>query len=204
MNLQDEIKQKVVKKLDSNEIEAGTENKDLSEVINKEYEKQVKHLEKTFQNDPEYKQIQQLIVDHPEQKLYYLQTIASKYTKELTLDSPDYLSVNERSNIVNKHHSIDASQGWSEAKSNNFKLTGFPNSVRNSRYAKDDISKSGHSSNLRIIKKLHLEKKKREKVMQYVEEKQLHKAEVEAAKQIEMEERKQEEHEEKIKEWKEK
>ena len=101
--MQDEIKQKVVKKLDSKEIEAGTENKDLSKVINKEYEKQVKHLEKTFHNDPDYKQIQQLIVDHPEQKLYYLQTIASKYTKELALDSPDYLSVNERSNLSNKH-----------------------------------------------------------------------------------------------------
>lgn len=183
----------------------GTESQGLYDIINKEHLKEVKLLEKTLQYDPEYKKIQPLIDAHPEKKLHFLQTIVLKYIKEPRLENPDYLGNSEYPNMTSKNHSIDGSRGWSEVRTNNQKLTGFSSSVRNSRYKAVEVEdKRDYFNNLKIIKKLQLEKKKREKIMNYVENKQLHKAQIEASKKIEEEERKKIEHEEQVKEWREK
>lgn len=144
--------------------------------------------------------------EHPEEKDKYLQTIAAKLNPKLTpMHEIAEFDLKDHNSFTVKHKG-KGSRGWSEVKSNPTNGSHYSNSVRHSRYRAmglDEHSKKDYFRNLKVIKKLQNEKKKREKVMQYFGNKSLLKQQAEEARLEEEKERRREEKEKEMQEWKE-
>lgn len=207
MRIRDEVEHKVIDRIDKQDVYLAPKTVDLEHVIQQENEKYLKTLEKTLQNEPEYEEIKHYIDQHPDEKEKYLQTIALKYNPKLTPVKPvSDFELKEYNSFTSKHAG-KGSRGWSEVKSNPTHDSHYSSSVRHSRYRAmglNDQSKKDYFRNLRVIKKLQNEKKKREKVMQYFGNKTLLKQQAEEARLEEEKERLKEEKEREMEEWKEK
>ena len=204
--IRDEIEQKVIHKLDHSELTMGDQTADLDQLITKETEKYLKALEKTLQNDPEYEEIQNFIKEHPDQKIQYLKTIGLKYSQVAPLPKEVLEDLNGYNSFTTKHKERGG-RGWSEVKSNPARGSHYSNSVRHSRYKAmglDEMSKKEFFQNLRVIKKLQNEKKKREKVIEYLDQKHVLKQQAEEAKKVEEQERREQDKQKELQEWKEK
>jgi len=154
----------------------GNGSIDIEEVLEKENKHILKTLEKTLQFEPEYLEIKDSLEKDPKLKIQLLQTIALKYNKINPISSSNLLELSEHNSFSAKHNS-GAKRGWSEVKSNPTGSSNYSSSVRNSRYHNglDEESKREYFHNLKVIKKLQKEKKKREKVMQYYTDKEKYK-----------------------------
>jgi hypothetical protein len=131
----------------------GVETKNIEEVIAEEKIKFIRSLEKSLQNEPEYKEIKEYLENDHDKKMQYLQTVALKYTKAHELPVANTLELNEYNSYTSKHREMIGGQ-WSEAKSNPTGVSYYSSSVRNSRYkhfALGEDSKKQHLENLKVI-----------------------------------------------------
>jgi len=154
----------------------GDDKVDIAQILEKENKLMLKTLERTLQYEPEYLEIKDSLDKDPQMKIQLLQTIALKYNKISPISSSNLLELNEHNSFTTKN-SKGAKRGWSEAKSSITGISNYSSSVRNSKYHNglDEESKKEYFHNLKVIKKLQKEKKKREKVMQYYYDKEKHK-----------------------------
>ena len=205
--IRDEIDLKILDKLDHGQINMGYEAKDVDPIIDKIKISQIQTLEKALENDPEYMKMKQFLEKNPELKMKYLSTLALNRSQLSPIPHENNLEVGEYNSMTTKHKQVKGSRGWSEIKSNPTRGSQYSNSVRNSRYKAmglDENSKKEYFHNLKVIKKLQQEKKKRNKIIEYFDnQKILKEREIELKKQEE-EEIKQEQKKQELLEWKEK
>lgn len=190
---------KILTKLDNNELAMGHGAMNIDSVIEIEHQKNVKRLEKTLVNDPEYKQMKPFLEQRPELKEKYLNTLILNRSQM----SPEPVK-----NLLEgrgKTAKQNSSREWSEGKSRPAETTHFSSSVRNSRYKHlDEKAKQEYFHNLKVIRKLQAEKKKRDKILEYFDTQKVIKEKQEELKRIEMENAKTEQRKQELMEWKEK
>lgn len=131
--IKDEIEQKILQRLDQKELEMGADTISIEEVIAQEKMKFIKALEKSLQNEPDYKEIKEYLENDPDKKLKYLQTVALKYTKAQELPVANTLELNEYNSYTSKNREMIGGQ-WSDVKSSPARVSNYSSSVRNSRY----------------------------------------------------------------------
>ena len=168
--IRDEIDSKIIDRLDHGEINMGYKGKDIDSVIERIKNKQIQALEKALENDPEYNQMKDFLEKNPELKMKYLSTLALNKSQINPIPMNNILDVQEHNSLTAKNNQAKGSRGWSEVKSNPTRGSDYSNSVRNSRYKAmglDDKTKKEYFNNLKVIKKLQQDKKKRNKIIEY-------------------------------------
>ena len=191
-------------RLDHGEIEMGYDTKDVDLIVEEEYQRQIKHIEKTLEKDSEFKN---LVLTNPELKQQYINNLVMKKSYAIHPDSSDFSGLDEYSTLTVKHTTNKASRGWSEVKSNPNHSSHYSSSVRNSRYRAmglDENSKKDYLENLKKIKKLQKEKKKRAQILEYFGKKAELKYKEEEDRKKSEEQRKEEDRKKELIEWKEK
>lgn len=144
----------------------------IDSVIERLKAKQIQSLEKALENDPEYNKMKEFIDKNPELKMKYLSTLAQNQSQHNPILLTSNGEFGEINSLTTKHVHIKGSRGWSEVKSNPTRGSDYSNSVRNSRskaMALDDKTRKEYFHNLKVIKKLQQDKKKRNKIIEYFE-----------------------------------
>lgn len=163
-------------------------------------------LEKEIENEPEYGEIKHILEKDPEMKLKYIKELALKRSQMSPLPRGETFVTNEYSSFTSKNKP-KGSRGWSEVKSNPTGGSEYSFSVTNHRYkllGLDDNSRKEYFHNLKVIKKLQQEKKKREKLVEFVESQKTAKEREDERRKQEEEDRKLEQKQQQLLEWKEK
>ena len=177
---------------------------DMQEILQIENKKALKSLEKQFEHDPDFIEMKEHFKEHPELKDDYIKNLAAKRLISNFVIDPACTFSDEHTMV--SQHTSKANQDFSDLKSNFTKGSYYSGSVRNGRYRQDldDDQRKEYYKNLKVIKRLQQEKKKREKVLLYFENKQIEK--VRHQEFVETEEKKKvsEERRKEIQEWRDK